>query len=740
MHSDNPANRKLINMTLLAVLSPLYAVILFIPHGGLLWNICAYRSQSALFTTSLLVISILATLVSIGWLLWRGTLVGPVTLLLLSTIPSMVTSNGALADKTYSLSIGAGRPMLGIDVYCNDVHLGQTPVVLSEVEFKRLVKPWDTPPDQPVMVIDDDHDSDRYSWAKFTYVPHDIFELNKQWPPDHRRYNRHNDKDTLNDFKNSKYWWRFEKDGCLGVTQLPNFGGGSGGFNGRIYIEINPSITFLSAEAHLDMLVVQLEQDRYEPSRAWVDHVLKYKDLLFMGFYTRAEHNEKLKLALNALVRVEYDFPPNPSEMDARRVVDDIVERVRIRRCFTVPSLESLAMDRVARVHSQPLVDRFLELDSLSRVGSNGRRSSGLWTTYRRSGPSAQLLPLEYAIKKAAPPQLFEHLVYMSRKDGYMDLLGNYPREELVRIFRHYLGMIERQGGHRRDSRINEALRMCAQIKNPLLEETLREFMRENAGQGHGSAKHHVRQFVESRINDPAIDQGQLATWVYHWDPLDDRVKLELLPRVWDPKASNYLRNLVRQNQGRREDVLQQISVHPNPALDQFVIDTYNWYQSPQGPGYWSTAVTYALVRTDTAAVHELITGKWNEGGKTRLGMIGHLNSGDWREPTMNWLVPMISDLTAVPERHSAVTLLARIDTPEAYKLAETWAADPDPVLAIAAAAQLKLRDQRATQKQQQLAQAADLFVGHIKPDDLLPASTPYRWNGTEYIAVQMSE
>jgi hypothetical protein len=733
MKLDNPVNRKLLNLTLLLVLSPLYAVVLFAPYTGVLWNVAGYWSHGTPFAALLFVVFVMATLVSVVWVLRRGTLVGPVTLLLLTLIAGGVTNNVSLGHKSYTLSIGAGRPMLGIDVFCNDVYLGKTPLTLSEAEFNRKVKPWDSPPSQPLMIIDDDHSLDRYAWAKFTYVPQDVFEMKKQWPPDSQRYNRHDSEETLADIKASRYWWRFEKDGCIGLTTPVNFYGGSGGVNGRVTVNIDPSITFLSAEENLDLLLAQLEQDGYVPSQAWLNHVLTYKGLLLVGFYARTERNDIFRSALDALVRAEFAIPQALSESDARRIVDVIVKRAGTRRCFTVPSLDSLAIEMVAQAHAQPVVDRFLELASLPHAGSNGRRSSGVWTTYRRNGPRAQLLPLEHAIKKIAPPQLFERLVYMSRGGAYMDLLGNYPREELVWLFRHYLDTVQRQGGLRRDSRINEALRMCAQIKNPLLEETLRQFVRESAGQGHGSAKHHVRQFVESRINDPAIDQGQLATWIYHWAPLGDRVKLELLPRIQDPNASNYIRNLVMQNQRRREDVLQQISGNPNPGLDQFVIDTYNWYQSPQGPGYWSTAVTYALVRTDTPAVRDLIAEKWNEGSKNRLRMIDHLNSGDWCQANMNWLVPMIAELTAKPERRVAVTLLSRIDTPEAYELAEKWATDSESVVSQAAIEQLEIRDQRAARKQMQLAQADELLTDRIKPDDLLPASTPYTWNGTEY-------
>ena len=195
MKSDSPANRNLLNITLLAVLAPIYAVALFAPHIGVLRRLAEYWVQGDPFAAPLLYVLALAHLASIVWLLRRGAFAGPVTLLLVTMIATTMIAGFSTADKTYELAIGAGRPMLGIDVYCNDVHLGKTPLNISEVEFNKIVKPWDMPPDQPVMILGDD--DDRYLWAKLSYVPHDIFEMNKQWPPDHSRYNRHNHRPAL---------------------------------------------------------------------------------------------------------------------------------------------------------------------------------------------------------------------------------------------------------------------------------------------------------------------------------------------------------------------------------------------------------------------------------------------------------------------------------------------------------------------------------------------------------------
>jgi hypothetical protein len=736
MHSNNPVNQKLLNVTLLAILTPLYAMVLLTPEIGVLRNLAKYWSLGTPFAAPLLYVFALAYLISIIWLLWRGTLVGPVTLLLLTMVANGITTMGFDSEKTYTLSIGAGNPILGIDVYCNDVHLGKTPFTISEADFNKKVTPWDTPPDQPIMTLGNHDENDRYSSAKFFYVPHDIFEQHKQWPPDHMRYNRDTDKETLEEFKQSQYWWRFEQDGCVGLTSLSNFSNGSGGSNNRITIDINPNLTFLSAKEHLDVLLTQLQADNLQPTRAWLDHFLKYKELLFTRFYQQAMDDESLQPTLDTIVRAAFNLSTTPTESECRQVVNEIVSRTAKSGCFTVPSLDSLGIVMVAEAHSQPVIDCFLEpLEAnLSGLNSDGTRGSGALVTYRRSGPRAKLLPLEYAIKQTAPPQLFDHLVYMARGGDHMDLLGNYPREELVWLFSHYLRNVEQQGGHMRDMRINRAIELCSQIANPLLEDKARQFVRENGEKQHGIGRHYVGQFIESRIDNPKIKQGELANWIFHWAPLDDHAKMAFLQKIQDPNACNYVSMIFSGGRNRHDNVIYELGNTPNPAFDTFIIDTCKSYKSQQSPGSWSRSLTLALVKTDTPAIHEFIKETWNESGKTRSQLINRLNSGDWHQPHIKWLVPLIAELTEKHDRTSAARLLSRIDTPEAYGLAEQWATDSDSDIAAAATAQLEIHDQRIAQNQQQLALAADLLAGTLKPDDLLSSTVAYTWNGTKYI------
>ncbi len=51
MKSDSPANRNLLNITLRAVLAPIYVVALFAPHIGVLRRLAEYWAQGAPFAT-----------------------------------------------------------------------------------------------------------------------------------------------------------------------------------------------------------------------------------------------------------------------------------------------------------------------------------------------------------------------------------------------------------------------------------------------------------------------------------------------------------------------------------------------------------------------------------------------------------------------------------------------------------------------------------------------------------------
>ena len=100
----------------------------------------------------------------------------------------------------------------------------------------------------------------------------------------------------------------------------------------------------------------------------------------------------------------------------------------------------------------------------------------------------------------------------------------------------------------------------------------------------------------------------------------------------------------------------------------------------------------------------------------------------------MNWLTPLFAELTGKDERLMTAKILSKIDTDDAWQLAEKWAGDTDPDIAATAKQQLDIRRNRLEHEQQFIRQANDLIAEKIKPDELLPPQPAYIWNGKEYV------
>jgi len=734
MKQDNPHNRLLLNTTLVLIFSPLYLVVLAPSEFGVANRLTGNIADGNAFAQPLLYVLLLGFIVSLGWLFARGRIAGPMVLFFLLLLTYGFVS-GADKEKRYELLIGAGRPTLGIDVYCNGVHLGKTPLRISKEQFYKKIKPWDRPPRQIRLEMrDEDHGDDRYFWAKYYYVPNDIFDRWNEWPPDHNRYNRHNLTETLKDIEATKYWWHFEKDGCVGLAPIANFGGGGGG--GRVItIRATPQISFLSAEPHLTALLDELARSEYTASDEWIAHFRKYSGLLFMDFYKKAKANDKLQPTLDAIVRAEFNIPKDPTRADCARVVDEILDRVEINGCFTVPSLESVAMDIVGKVDRRPIVKRFLEHLDMA-YGSGGTTSSAGWTTWRRSGKAARQLPLEYAVRNLRPPELFNRLVYLStNSDRFLDVIGNYRRPEAVRRINHYLRQIERGKGrgYSRRHNIENAIRLCSKIDNPELDERFYWFIRENASSSVND--YWLQRFFESRVKSKDTDKSRLAKFVFSSAPLDERDKIEQLCRIDSPASLNYINYFTRFDDRQRKRALEHLRSWHNPSLDEFIIESYNWLaEKPNVRHYGNHAeVTWALVNANSDRIHKFLEGKWNESAESRGELIRILRSAGWTKPHMGWLVPLIAQLP-LDEKYEAVGILDNINTDEAWALLEEWADGDNEKLARQAKWYLDKRAKETKSTKPPEGKGADLIAGRIKPDDLLPAATAYVWTDKGYV------
>ena len=289
-------------------------------------------------------------------------------------------------------------------------------------------------------------------------------------------------------------------------------------------IQADPQIDYPALAPHLDAMIEALRRADYRADDAWVAHFLKDQSLFFIEFRKRALADARLMPALEAAVRAEFRLPEKPTDADCARVLDEIMSRAEARGAFLTPSIESMALDLMGERATDALVCRFLGGLRL-RASRWGRSSSDDWRIETGNGAAARMLPLEYLAGRLHPDALYAPLVYeFSRSGRFFDIVAGYGNETAARIVTQRLRTASRSGGDR--FRLYSLMRDLADVRSPMAEQEMRRFVADNAS-GPGNSNY-VREFIESRIGDPAIDQAELATWVFHFAPIEERQKLDL--------------------------------------------------------------------------------------------------------------------------------------------------------------------------------------------------------------------
>lgn len=653
------------------------------------------------------------------------------------------------------LSIDAGGKTVGEDVYCNDVFLGRTPLTISREEFYEKVKPWPAPPRQPRMEIrperEGDRDTTRYFTAQYYWIPYDVFDYCEGFSyfgGDRKQplWGVHEDEKLLAFFKTAKYWWHFDKDGCVGLSRPNNFSSGHSGRGNLLMVSADPPFEILSAGKHFQVVLEDLKRKQFQPDQRWLEHVSTYQDFLFAPLYNFAAKNSEAEEVVEDFVRYELKIPETISNGDCRRVLDEILERTERTGRFVIPSVESVAVELVCEDHPDVLTEYFIEAFKIPRDldGSDGVRGSDDYQAYRRSGRSVRQLPLEYAVRKYHPLQLYNRLVYMASKDSiYIAFAANYRRPESVKLFQHYLRKAKTAKPNvfgRRDS-IGRAIDMCAKIDNPALENDIRFFVSNQTGGDRIRDDIFAQQFVESRIHWYK-DDPNLPDWIQSYAPLEDIRKAELIARLHSRKILQPLSYLSSVNPRCRERALSVLNQESNPYADEFLIASYRWYTSPSGPRHVPSDLVWAMLKLDTPKIHDFIQQAWDKGGPERKKLFEQMRSFSWYHPHLDWLVPRIEQLTDKDERNIGLGFLPRIGTNRAKALLIKWAKDPDEKIARSAKWYLDNfgRDQKEDQKNQVSQNTIDqLLSGRIKPDDLLDPAQVYIWDGEKYVPEKQS-
>ncbi len=631
------------------------------------------------------------------------------------------------SEKSYQVQMGGNSWVDGIDVYCNDVHLGKTPFRLTAEEFALRIEPRKTPPEQPHVEVrhpDDKHFD--FDSAKWTWVPQDIFKYQNEWPPNHGRYSRSDFEGLMQDFRETDFWWRFERNGCQGIAAAMNFFGRGVGSRGSITIDVSPSIEIRSAALHAQALVDWVTEADFQIEEDVIRHILVYREQLFPEFLKHIEFEPRLEIIFQRAAEVDFKMPLVFTESEGQQILDRVLSQIRERELFSIPSTASTAVLHIARLYPDLIVDRFEKLLDSRRAWTH-RSGSGDRISWSGTGVPIERVALEYAIRelRLQPDQLFDRLVYLSHSNpGFLVLVGQYERKEAVDLIRHYLVHAEQR--HQKF----QAAQFCFSLRNPMLEAEVRSFIEKNAGTSHFSMQN--KKFVLDRLDGSQEELQSLASWVAglrRSDTWGRNCRTEMLVRI---PASNVREHLERMNSGNRSErsvAPRVLRDHPNPALDEFLIDKFQVGLEKNDGGSMFNEVVQALSQSDSATIRAFVESRLAEGGKPWMRLVEHIDEA----PKWAWLVPALAKLSDADKamQESAVELLERIGTDAAWDALEAW--PPKSPVEGVVKHQIAKRKIALQENAQRIEQARRLIAGKMKPDDLLPASIPFTWTKSGY-------
>ena len=728
MRNDNRANRWVLNAAAFVIFLP----VLLHPELNLVIKpgyIQALITGGHWMGLSFAVVIITLYLTTIILVLWKGRL----RLAVLTAFFSFCVLAGSFWVR---LETGADLPrqlalfesLAGIDVYCNDVYLGKTPLQISEAELHEKVKPWDTPPRQKMA-------SKRYeSELGWFYIPYDYFDQPYEFSRP-RSY-------SYDNAVKSGYWWRFERDGCTGFAKIQDMVWFAHSTRQYFSIWSSPALQFPSMDPYLKHLLHDLARLNYQPSAEWIRHVAESSGLLFQHLYEAGQHDSRVMRALEKVVRAEFGIHEEMSTHEWEEVLDKVTLNVRQRYTFGTPSLESMAMDIIIQRNAKLIETHFFE-----------RLSPSTW---------------EYVALKCQPPALFKRFVYESRNGGqFLVMAGNYSRPEALRLVRRYFydvnvdePVANFSGPFSHSLRRSKALSVAVQLQNPLVEPELRDFVLNLVNANPNEFEHELRMFIDARLKRRLTgkEADSLAEWVAEAVPLPDDEKLQFLVRLNSVRTPRYIRDIVRRHPSYQEAVLQTLINNPNPALDRFLIETY---QTAPGvtPIDAPPNLLRAMVLCDTPPMNAFLEEVWNANDKNKISLLLAMKHGEpnhvmnasleevWNAnggneisllsaikhdepnhyPQLHRWTAFISQIEDADIRLAAIPVLDQIDTPGTSVILQEWALSSDAAVkreAEGALANYRERSRRAR----------ELLAGNIKPDDLLVGQTAYVWDGKDYV------
>lgn len=212
-------------------------------------------------------------LLTIGLVWWKGI----ASLPLLITVPLFLSVGWSSLKPRSQMSDSSSQPLQkkdppslsvdsrfdSVEVWCNGVRLGETPLKMTLAEFDQKVAPSDLPPAQPSTIsYEEQQHRLKFSSAQWSAIPGD--------PHQHRLrdfpYNENN-LFVMKWLAGQKYWWSFRLNGY--TVQMTSLIFGPNGD----YVRCSFDGFWKTLERHASLLKTLAEHENVDPLTAYADHI-----------------------------------------------------------------------------------------------------------------------------------------------------------------------------------------------------------------------------------------------------------------------------------------------------------------------------------------------------------------------------------------------------------------------------------------------------------------------------------
>ena len=507
-------SRALLIAAMLVVLSP-YIITAIVE----LLNIGYYKNYPTTTMIFLVLYWGMLTLCVMGYVIqghlaWVLACIIPLELIY-STLKYTLERSGE-TSKLYSFSGTLENCSKNAEFTCNDVLLGKEPVFMLADDFKKKVKPYETPPTQTCLFLPDGKepfDSEKsYGNVWFRYFPCDYFGYEKG--------DTYRATPVLKLIKSSHYWWSITRDGCTGyISRMPY-----SMLPYRNYVNSPTNhfcVRYPGNEKRVELMIRWLQQHNDTPDKAWMDYAVAHLDGLFELLYGRALANPTISTVLDQIISTRYSIHDNMSREEVEAFWRNILNNTGWKGMLEEFSPELMAIRLMGKQSASYLMPLFLKKSSPFYQEPHYFPSRNPYdNTMRLCRDGLIQEGIKYLPIEGMENYFFYHTSHI---ETYAYYLAQYQTPEAERLITEYATNWGHGNYYSPYKRIHERIddltesvigkkkqfnsqldRQYIGFRNPHLESVLRKFF--FAGRDD--------LFIDSRVEHPVDSADDVAEWL----------------------------------------------------------------------------------------------------------------------------------------------------------------------------------------------------------------------------------